>query len=38
MNKKIPKTLEPYEDYLKSTIKLSNQIIFTIEDTKPWGS
>lgn len=36
MNKKIPKILEFYEDYLKSTIKLSNQIRFTLEDTKPW--
>lgn len=33
MNKKIPKILELYEDYLKSTIKLSNQIMFTLEDT-----
>lgn len=38
MNKKIPKILELYEDYLKSTIKLSNQIMFTLEDTKPWES
>ena len=38
MNKKIPKILELYENYLKSTIKLSNQIMFTLEDTKPWES
>lgn len=34
----IPKILENYEDYLKSTIKLSNRIIFTLEETKPWES
>ena len=38
MNKKIPKILELYENYLKSTIKLSNQIMFTLENTKPWES
>ena len=34
----IPKILQPYEDYLKSTIKPSNRIIFTLEETKPWES
>ena len=34
----IPKILEPYEDFLKSSIKPSNLIVFTLEDTKPWES
>lgn len=34
----IPKLLEPYEDFLKSTIKPSNLILFTLEETKPWES
>lgn len=34
----IPKILKPYEDYLKSTLKPSNKIIFTLEETKPWES
>lgn len=35
---KIPQILKPYEDFLKSTIKPSNQIIFTLDETKPWES
>lgn len=34
----IPKILVPYADHLKSTIKSSNRIIFTLEETKPWES
>ncbi len=34
----IPKILKPYEGFLKSTLKPSNQITFTLEDTKPWES
>lgn len=34
----IPKILERYKDYLQSSVKLSNRIIFTEEDTKPWES
>ena len=37
-NIKIPKILKAYEDYLRSTIKRSNRIIFIWEDTKPWES
>ncbi len=34
----IPQIIKQYEDYLKSTIRPSNRIIFTVEDTKPWES
>jgi len=34
----IPKILEPYKEYLISTVKQSNRICFTLEDTKPWES
>ena len=32
----IPKILKPYEEFLMSTVKPSNQIFFTLEETKPW--
>lgn len=32
------KILKPYEDYLKSTLKPSDRIIFKREETKPWQS
>ncbi len=34
----IPKILKPYEEFLMSTVKPSNQIVFTLEETKPWES
>ena len=34
----IPAILKPYEDFLKSTLKPSNRIIFTLDETKPWES
>lgn len=34
----IPKILKQYEDFLISTIRPSNQINFTLEETKPWES
>lgn len=35
---KIPKIPAAYEDYLKSTVKPSNRIKFTLKKTKPWES
>lgn len=35
---KIPEILKPYEEDLNSTIKPSDRIIFTLEETKPWES
>lgn len=34
----IPKILKPYEDFLKSTVRPSNLIHFSLEETKPWES
>lgn len=34
----IPEILQPYADFLQSTARPSNRIIFTLEQTRPWES
>ena len=34
----IPEILQPYADFLQSTARPSNRIIFTLDQTRPWES